>query len=45
MRLVNYVEQQFSVQVPLEDVTIEHFRSIRAIAEYVEGRVAIVAAD
>jgi acyl carrier protein len=45
MLLVSYVEQQFSICVPLEDVTIEHFCSIRAIAEYIESRVATVAAD
>ena len=44
MLLISFVEQHFGIQVPPEDVTIEHFRSIRAIAEYVETRVATVAA-
>mgnify|MGYP001544178461 CR=1 FL=1 len=44
MLLISYVEQHFSIRVPPEDVTIEHFRSITAIAEYVENRVATVAA-
>ena len=44
MLLVSYVEQHFSIHVPPEDVTIEHFCSIGAIAEYIESRVATVAA-
>jgi acyl carrier protein len=45
MLLISYIEEHFSIHVPPEDVTIEHFRSIRAIAEYIEGRVTTVAAD
>jgi acyl carrier protein len=45
MLLISYVEEHFSIQVPPEDVTIDHFRSIRAIAEYIESRVTTVAAD
>ena len=45
MLLVSYVEQQFSIRVPPEDVTIEHFCSIKTIAEYIESRAATVAAD
>jgi acyl carrier protein len=44
MRLVNFIEQRFSIRVPPEDVTIEHFRSIRVIAEYVESRATTVVA-
>ena len=36
MRLINFIEQNFNMRVPPEDVTIEHFRSIRVIAEYIE---------
>jgi acyl carrier protein len=42
MRLVSYIEQNFSIRVPPEDVTIENFRSIRVIAEYTENRMATV---
>jgi acyl carrier protein len=45
MLLISYVEQHFGIQVPPEDVTIEHFRSIRVIAEYIDSRVSAVAAD
>ena len=44
MRLVSFVEQRFNIRVPPEDVTIEHFRSIRVIAEYIESRATTVVA-
>lgn len=45
MRLISFIEQHFSIRVPPEDVTIEHFRSIRVIGDYIESRVAEVVAD
>ena len=36
MQLISFIEQNFNIRVPPEDVTIEHFRSIRVIAEYIE---------
>ena len=45
MLLVSYVEQHFSIRVPREDIRTEHFCSIRAIVEYIESRLATVAAD
>lgn len=44
MRLVSFVEQRFNIRVPPEDVTIEHFRSIRVIAEYIESHATTVVA-
>ncbi|KPK10480.1 MAG: hypothetical protein AMJ56_07905 [Anaerolineae bacterium SG8_19] len=44
MRLINFIEQNFNIRVPPEDVTIEHFRSIRVIAEYIERRVTTLVA-
>ena len=38
MRLINFIEENFNIRVPPEDVTIEHFRSIRVIAEFIESR-------
>ena len=35
MSLVFFLEQQFSVQIPPGDVTIEHFGTVRAIERYV----------
>jgi acyl carrier protein len=36
MRLVNYLEQQYSVKIPPEDVTIDNFMNIEAISLYLE---------
>ncbi len=36
LRLVSFVEEQFGVEVPDEDVTLENFQSIKAIADYLE---------
>ena len=44
MRLISFIEQNFNIRVPPEDVTIEHFRSIRVIAGYVESRATTLAA-
>ncbi len=38
MWLLSYIESEFSIAVPPEDVTIEHFRSVAAVAEYVTKR-------
>jgi acyl carrier protein len=38
VRLINFVESELSVQVPPEDVVIEHFQSINAIAAYLNQR-------
>ena len=38
MRLVDYIEQSFSLRVRPEDVTIEHFRTINTIAAYINER-------
>ncbi|MEO1524271.1 MAG: acyl carrier protein [Planctomycetota bacterium] len=40
MRLVTFLESEFGVSVPPEDVTIDHFQSGNTIAEYI--RVARV---
>ena len=38
MRLVRHIEENLSVAVPAEDVVIEHFETIDAIAAYLEQR-------
>jgi acyl carrier protein len=45
MQLINFIEENFNIRVPPKDVTIENFRSIRVIAEYIESRVTTVAAS
>ncbi len=37
MRLVAFLETEFEVSVPPEDVTIEHFESPQTIARYVQS--------
>lgn len=36
MRLVAYLESEFELSVPPEDLTIENFQSIEAMAEYIQ---------
>jgi len=38
MSLIQHIEQDLQIDVPAEDVTIENFRSLRAIDAYLEGR-------
>ncbi|MBT8215224.1 MAG: acyl carrier protein, partial [Acidimicrobiia bacterium] len=34
-RLIGFIEAEFAVTVPAQDVTIEHFRTINTMADYV----------
>ncbi|MBC8229641.1 acyl carrier protein [bacterium] len=38
MRLVAFIEEQFGINIPYEDVTIENFQTIMAIVDYLEKR-------
>jgi acyl carrier protein len=38
MSLVHFLEQDLGIEVPAEDVTIEHFVSLRAIDAYLSRR-------
>ena len=38
MRLVGFIDEEFGISVPPEDVTIESFSTIATIAGYLEGR-------
>jgi acyl carrier protein len=40
LRLVAFIEEQFGVQVPDEDVVFENFQSIHAMASYIAQRHA-----
>ena len=40
MRLVTFIEEEAALHIPPEDVTIEHFVNIEAIARYLEARGA-----
>jgi acyl carrier protein len=38
MRLIAFIESTYSVKIPPEDVTIEHFITIDAICDYLSRR-------
>ena len=38
MRLVSYIEERTGSKIPPQDLTIDHFGSINALAAYLEGR-------
>jgi acyl carrier protein len=38
MRLVAFTQKQFGIDIPMEDVIIENFQSIDAIASYLQTR-------
>jgi acyl carrier protein len=40
MRLVSFTQEQFHVEIPVEDVIIENFRTIDAICSYLEARAS-----
>jgi acyl carrier protein len=37
--LVYFIENSFGLPVPAQDITIENFRSVHVISEYLERRV------
>lgn len=36
MRLVSYIEEEFGVEVPEDQLVPEHFRTVTALAQFVE---------
>jgi acyl carrier protein len=38
LKLVSFIEHQFNVQIPDEDVTINNFRCLKDIASYLETK-------
>lgn len=38
MSLLAFIETELGVRVPPQDVTIEHFASVRAMSDYLAGR-------
>lgn len=38
MSLVAFLEETYGIQVPFQDVTIEHFTTIETITQYAEAR-------
>lgn len=42
IRLIAFMEQEFAVSIPPEDVTLDHFRNVDAMTEYLTSRGAAV---
>lgn len=40
IRLISYIEDEFRIAVPPEDVTLENFLSLNVIDRYLQGREA-----
>lgn len=45
MQLVTFVEKEFSIKVEDEDLDVDNFKSVNAIANLVERKTAGVVAD
>jgi len=45
MQLVAFVEKEFSIKVEDEDLDVDNFKSVNAIADLVERKTAGVVAD
>lgn len=41
MRLIAFIDEQFKLSVPPEDVTIENFVSVEAMTGYIERQLAV----
>ncbi|MEZ4709413.1 MAG: acyl carrier protein [Caldilineaceae bacterium] len=39
IRLMLFIEEEFQVAVPPEDVTVQHFRSVSVMVDYLSARV------
>ena len=35
VQLISFIEEKFSISIPFEDVTIENFRDLNTIANYI----------
>jgi len=35
IQLVSFIEEKFNVSIPFEDVTIENFHNLNAVADYI----------
>jgi acyl carrier protein len=41
VRLIAFIEEEFQIHIPPEDVIIENFMTLQAIASYLEVRIAV----
>ena len=42
MRLIAFIEEEFKIDVPVEEVTIENFRTLVLISNYIQRRQSLV---
>jgi acyl carrier protein len=45
VRLIAVIEEDFKISIPPEDVVIENFATLSAIASYLEQRLAVKTSD
>jgi acyl carrier protein len=41
LQLVAFIEDEFGVQIPDEDVVLENFMSVNALSEYLDSKKAV----
>ena len=41
MSVINFIETEFEMKIPVEDVTIENFMSVAALDRYLERQTAV----
>ncbi|MGB5692743.1 MAG: acyl carrier protein [Flavobacteriaceae bacterium] len=39
MKLISFIENQYAISIPFEDITLEHFNTIEVITAYVSERL------
>jgi acyl carrier protein len=45
VRLIAVIEEELKISIPPEDVVIENFETLNAIASYLDHRLAVEASD
>lgn len=40
LRIASFMEKTFQIKIPPRDIIMEHFRSVEAMTEYLEKRLA-----
>lgn len=40
IRLVSFIEESFDIEIPPQDLTIQHFRSINTISAYLSDQIS-----
>jgi len=40
MKLVSFIENQYQISIPFEDITLEHFNTLKSISSYLAKKQA-----